>query len=184
MPVKTDSSRLFPVTLLLLIAVSAFVIIRSFVLRRRLRRRFEEALHNGQLHGNLMASEFASLRPMMFGTTPKIWDVWIAPGSHGWDKMKVDNRCAVACIRLIIRHSLSQPRSSCPLFCRHRKDGHAQRVAPRSSSRCPCGPPGDRHHGLAHRNHLPIILKLQFQPTQATGSYINIDADPAAPLFQ
>ncbi|CEL60780.1 hypothetical protein RSOLAG1IB_04019 [Rhizoctonia solani AG-1 IB] len=80
----------FLTTLLLLLAVSCGIVIRSFILRRRFHRRVEEAIAAGVLlpgqgdagmgpGGNVGAFR----RPI--GEKPKMWEVWIDP-SAGIDK--------------------------------------------------------------------------------------------------
>ncbi|CAE6416469.1 unnamed protein product [Rhizoctonia solani] len=74
----------FLTTLLLLLAVSCGIVIRSFVLRRRFHRRVEEAIAAGVLlPGQGDAGMGAGGRLGAFrrpiGEKPKLWEVWIDP---------------------------------------------------------------------------------------------------------
>ncbi|KAJ1304705.1 hypothetical protein OPQ81_005844 [Rhizoctonia solani] len=80
----------FLTTLLLLLAVSCGIVIRSFVLRRRFHRRVEEAIAAGVLlpgQGDIGMAPGGTIgtfrRPI--GEKPKLWEVWIDP-SIGGDK--------------------------------------------------------------------------------------------------
>jgi len=63
----------FLTTLLLLLGVSCAIIIRSLILRRRFRRRVQEAIANGVLVPGLMTEPM----PRELGEKPKMWNVWI-----------------------------------------------------------------------------------------------------------
>jgi len=70
------------VTLVLLCSISAIIVGRSYLLRRRFRRRVEEALRNGQVlspddPGIIGLS--SSVTTKLLGPPPKLWDVWIEP---------------------------------------------------------------------------------------------------------
>jgi len=77
----------FLTTLLLLLAVSCGIVIRSFVLRRRFHRRVEEAIAAGVLlpsqTGDIAMGPGGTIsvyrRPI--GEKPKMWEVWIDEGS-------------------------------------------------------------------------------------------------------
>ncbi|CAE6400956.1 unnamed protein product [Rhizoctonia solani] len=76
----------FLTTLLLLLAVSCGIVIRSFVLRRRFHRRVEEAIAAGVLlpgQGDVGMGPGGHIgtfrRPI--GEKPKMWEVWINPSS-------------------------------------------------------------------------------------------------------
>ncbi|KDN49772.1 hypothetical protein RSAG8_01837, partial [Rhizoctonia solani AG-8 WAC10335] len=74
----------FLTTLLLLLAVSCGIVIRSFVLRRRFHRRVEEAIAAGVL---LPGEGDMGMRPggrigafrRPIGEKPKMWEIWIDP---------------------------------------------------------------------------------------------------------
>ncbi|ETW81596.1 hypothetical protein HETIRDRAFT_173276 [Heterobasidion irregulare TC 32-1] len=73
----------FLATLFLLLFVSCAIILRSFILRRRFRRRVEEAILSGAMVPNARG-------PMGhrrdFGEKPRLWDSWIAPpAGDGWE---------------------------------------------------------------------------------------------------
>jgi len=63
----------FLTTLLLLLGVSVAIIIRSLILRRRFRRRVQEAIANGVLIPGLMTEP----TNREIGEKPKMWNVWI-----------------------------------------------------------------------------------------------------------
>lgn len=63
----------FLTTLLLLLGVSCAIIIRSLILRRRFRRRVQEAIANGVLVPGLITEPM----PRPLGEKPKMWNVWI-----------------------------------------------------------------------------------------------------------
>ncbi|KAF8522289.1 hypothetical protein BU17DRAFT_87378 [Hysterangium stoloniferum] len=71
----------FLATLLLLLAVSCAIVIRSFILRRRFRRRIEEAIAAGVLMpGSLddgLGGGMGRNRRRDFGEKPKLWEVWV-----------------------------------------------------------------------------------------------------------
>jgi len=70
----------FLATLLLLLAVSCAIVIRSFILRRRFRRRIEEAIAAGVLiPGSLDDGPAGAMgrRRRDFGEKPKLWEVWV-----------------------------------------------------------------------------------------------------------
>ncbi|KAI0061717.1 hypothetical protein BV25DRAFT_742912 [Artomyces pyxidatus] len=67
----------FLATLFLLLFVSSAIILRSFVLRRRFRRRIEEAILAGVMTPNEAAHRG---RRRNFGAKPKMWEAWVSPG--------------------------------------------------------------------------------------------------------
>jgi len=82
----TSSSTLylytFLVTLILLCSVSAIIIARSYILRRRFRRQVEEALQNGHVlspDGPGLVGLSSSMKSKLLGPPPKLWDVWVQP---------------------------------------------------------------------------------------------------------
>lgn len=86
----TQSSTLylftFLATLLLLLAVSCAIVVRSFILRRRFRRRIEEAIAAGVLiPGALDDPSLGGTgrsRRRDFGEKPKLWEVWMDDLGH------------------------------------------------------------------------------------------------------
>lgn len=86
----------FLTTLLLLLAVSCGIVIRSFILRRRFHRRVEEAIAAGVLlpsqTGDIGMGPGGTInvfrRPL--GEKPKMWEVWIDEPSSG------DNHAPIA----------------------------------------------------------------------------------------
>ncbi|KAF8495607.1 hypothetical protein JB92DRAFT_3099808 [Gautieria morchelliformis] len=74
----------FLATLLLLLAVSCAIVIRSFILRRRFRRRIEEALAAGVIIPGGLEDGPGGMgrgRRRDFGEKPKLWEVWV--DEHG-----------------------------------------------------------------------------------------------------
>ncbi|TDL22118.1 hypothetical protein BD410DRAFT_788805 [Rickenella mellea] len=84
--IPTGSSTLylftFLATLLLLLAVSTAIVVRSFIIRRRFRRRVEEALAQGIYLPN------AHGRRRDFGEKPILWDAHLSGGRESWGNMK------------------------------------------------------------------------------------------------
>ncbi|EIN12620.1 hypothetical protein PUNSTDRAFT_141278 [Punctularia strigosozonata HHB-11173 SS5] len=70
----------FLATLFLLLFVSCAIVLRSFFLRRRFRRRIEEAIAAGVL----LPPASGHGRRRDFGEKPKIWDAWAAPSGEEW----------------------------------------------------------------------------------------------------
>jgi len=66
----------FLTTLLLLLAVSCGIVLRSFILRRRFRRRVEEAIAAGVLRPEHLTA-LGSRSGTVLGDKPKMWEVWI-----------------------------------------------------------------------------------------------------------
>ncbi|KAK2460434.1 hypothetical protein APHAL10511_007599 [Amanita phalloides] len=66
----------FLATLVLLLVVSAAIVVRSFVLRRRHRMMIEEAIRNGTLFPPL-ATGYGLRTRVDLSKKPKIWDAWI-----------------------------------------------------------------------------------------------------------
>ena len=77
----------FLATLFLLLFVSSAIILRSFVLRRRFRRRIEEAILAGVVaphHGARVRSR------RVIGEKPKLWEARVAPATDDrWDAIIV-----------------------------------------------------------------------------------------------
>lgn len=86
-PPQSSSLYLFTflATLLLLLAVSCAIVIRSFILRRRFRRRIEEAIAAGVLIPGALddgpGGGMGRGRRRDFGEKPKLWEVWV--DEHG-----------------------------------------------------------------------------------------------------
>ncbi|KAI0044402.1 hypothetical protein FA95DRAFT_1608564 [Auriscalpium vulgare] len=74
----------FLAALFLLLFVSSAIILRSFVLRRRFRRRIEEAILAGVITPNDVTSRG---RGRNFGAKPKIWEAYVSPGGSEWDSI-------------------------------------------------------------------------------------------------
>lgn len=86
-PVKPppNSSNLYLVTFLatlfLLLFVSCAIVLRSYVMRRRLRRRIEEA----HALGIVLTPRAQGSKRRRFGAKPKMFDVWISEGGCKWN---------------------------------------------------------------------------------------------------
>jgi len=87
-PSQSSSLYLFTflATLLLLLAVSCAIVVRSFILRRRFRRRIEEAIAAGVLAPGALddgpgGGGMGRGRRRDFGEKPKLWEVWV--DEHG-----------------------------------------------------------------------------------------------------
>jgi len=73
----------FLATLFLLLFVSSAIILRSFVLRRRFRRRIEEAILAGVIAPHQIGR---TTRRRAIGEKPKLWEARVFPASDdGWD---------------------------------------------------------------------------------------------------
>ncbi len=83
----------FLATLLLLLAVSCAIVARSLVVRRRFRRRVEEAIAAGLISPQqaAMGAGFGGggMRKRDIGQKPTMWDSWLAPGEAKWSEIKV-----------------------------------------------------------------------------------------------
>ena len=66
----------FLATLLLLLAVSCAIVIRSLIIRRRFRRRYEEALAAGIILPQ------QGIKRRDFGAKPEMSDSWLAPAAY------------------------------------------------------------------------------------------------------
>ncbi|KAH9969578.1 hypothetical protein BC827DRAFT_1161153 [Russula dissimulans] len=77
----------FLATLFLLLFVSSAIILRSFILRRRFRRRVEEAILAGVIQpDNAMHHHGRGRRRRAIGEKPKLWEAHVRPAvDDGWD---------------------------------------------------------------------------------------------------
>ncbi|KAH7339740.1 hypothetical protein B0J17DRAFT_656586 [Rhizoctonia solani] len=105
----------FLTTLLLLLAVSCGIVIRSFVLRRRFHRRVEEAIAAGVLlpgQGDMGMGPGGHIgafrRPI--GEKPKMWEVWINPSSAS-DKYTLGLPLAVTQISEVSLNTSAPPKT-------------------------------------------------------------------------
>jgi len=96
-PGQSSSLYLFTflATLLLLLAVSCAIVVRSFILRRRFRRRIEEAIAAGVLiPGSLDDGPGGGMgrnRRRDFGEKPKLWEVWVDENGQIHDPASKDS---------------------------------------------------------------------------------------------
>jgi hypothetical protein len=79
----------FLATLFLLLFVSSAIILRSFILRRRFRRRIEQAILAGVIVPNRPGHR-TSRRRRPIGEKPKLWEAWVSPAyGDRWDTIVV-----------------------------------------------------------------------------------------------
>lgn len=93
-----STSFTFLATILILVLLSATLVLRSYILRRRYRRHFQQALADG-LFDNLDRSgpgELDTIRGFRrsirrFGPKPIVWDTWIHPADKHdtWSAIRV-----------------------------------------------------------------------------------------------
>ena len=69
----------------MLLIISAGIVVRSYILRRRYQRRLEDALGTGQL----LAPRAQGSKIKRLGSTPKIINAWVAEGGDKWNQMMV-----------------------------------------------------------------------------------------------
>ena len=76
-----STSFTFLATILILILLSASLVLRSYILRRRYRRHFQQTLTDAVFVGGTLGSQFDPLglrRPTRrLGPKPVLWDIWI-----------------------------------------------------------------------------------------------------------
>ena len=134
------TSFTFLATILILVLLSSSLVLRSYILRRRYRRRFQQALADG-LFVDLDRStlnEAGQFDPLGFrrstrqlGPKPVVWDTW----THPADKVDTWSSITVGCPSLYLyhhNHHLSHSRllySARPCYRRH------QHRSPRPSPR-------------------------------------------------
>ena len=106
-PLRRLSSFTFLATLLLLLAVSCAIVMRSFVLRRRFRRRVEEALAAG-----IILPQHPP-RKRDFGEKPRLWDAWLTPTDTKWSSIMVRSSIIrvvlFSSLRDLLMHRFSSP---------------------------------------------------------------------------
>ena len=84
----TPTRFTFLATLFLLLFVSAAIVLRSFILRRRFRRRIEEAIAAGVYIPPPFGGTPPGPRRIL--ERPKLWDIYLAPSSkEGWNETLV-----------------------------------------------------------------------------------------------
>lgn len=101
------SSFTFLATLLLLLAVSCAIVARSLVVRRRFRRRVEEAIAAGLIppQNAPLGAGFGGPRRRDIGQKPTMWDSWLAPGDAKWSEIKVRCRCFMSDLHLMLNNA-------------------------------------------------------------------------------
>lgn len=77
-------------TLVLLLAVSSAIVIRSLILRRRHQRIVEEAIRAGTWLPHQAYDPRSSRRRRDIGKKPKMWEAWLRSDDHGGG----DGKCA------------------------------------------------------------------------------------------
>jgi len=71
----------FLATLVLLLAVSSAIVVRSLILRRRHQRMVEEAIRTGTWMPDRLSST-SGRRRRDFGQKPKLWEAWLRPKAN------------------------------------------------------------------------------------------------------
>ncbi|KAG1809113.1 uncharacterized protein BJ212DRAFT_1380348 [Suillus subaureus] len=93
-PSLTSSAALylytFLATLVVLLAVSSAIVIRSLVLRRRHQRIVEEAIRAGTWHPHQPYNPRGSRRRRDIGKKPKLWEAWLHSGD---EEGLTDSKC-------------------------------------------------------------------------------------------
>lgn len=88
-PGLTSSAALylytFLATLVLLLAVSSAIVVRSLILRRRHQRIVEEAIRAGTWHPHQAYDPRNSRRRRDIGKKPKMWETWLRSGHEAGD---------------------------------------------------------------------------------------------------
>lgn len=83
----TNSSNLYLITFLatlfLLLFISCSIVLRSFVIRRRLQRQIDEAV----AAGIILAPRAQGSRKRRYGHKPRIFTSWVVQGGEKWDEM-------------------------------------------------------------------------------------------------
>jgi hypothetical protein len=82
-----EKSIAFLAILLLLLIISAMVISRSYILRRRYRLRIEDVLGPGLL----IAPSAQGSKINRLGTMPKIINTWLSEGGDKWNQVMVSS---------------------------------------------------------------------------------------------
>ena len=100
------NSFTFLATLLLLLAISIAIVIRSFIIRRRFQRQVQEALAQGLVPPSPPGG--AGSRRWDIGEKPILWDTHLYPEAYDtrWSKMMV---CAYHAIAFVQIGRLSDP---------------------------------------------------------------------------
>lgn len=75
----------FLAILFLLLIISAGIVARSYILRRRYQRRLEDAMGPGLL----LAPRAQGSKIKSFSTMPRIFNTWLAEGGDKWNDMMV-----------------------------------------------------------------------------------------------
>jgi hypothetical protein len=73
-----SASFTFLATILILVLLSASLVLRSYIVRRRYRRRFQQALADFDRTA-LQFDPLAFRRAPQLGPTPVVWDAWTHP---------------------------------------------------------------------------------------------------------
>lgn len=77
----------FLATLFVLVAVSCAIVLRSFYMRRQMRRRYEEAIAAGLLPSVVMPG---ARKKKNFGEKPKLYDAVVVPADgEKWEHLTV-----------------------------------------------------------------------------------------------
>ena len=98
----------FLAILFLLLIISAGIVARSYILRRRYQRRLEDAMGPGLL----LAPRAQGSKIKSFSTMPKMFNTWLAEGGDKWNDMMVSFMHLLVSLILMIQFKLIDPFSS------------------------------------------------------------------------
>ncbi|KAG2047207.1 hypothetical protein BDR06DRAFT_964225 [Suillus hirtellus] len=143
-PSLTSSAALylytFLATLVLLLAVSSAIVIRSLILRRRHQRIVEEAIRAGTWLPHQPYDPRGSRRRRDVGKKPKLWEAWLRSGD---EEGAADIKCAWDDIMPVYAahiKSSPSPRSSRPQSPQSRSDASSRTMRFLRSYRTPFSP--------------------------------------------
>ncbi|KAG1738023.1 hypothetical protein EDB19DRAFT_1829310 [Suillus lakei] len=151
-PSLTSSAALylytFLATLVLLLAVSSAIVIRSLILRRRHQRIVEEAIRAGTWLPHQPYDHRGSRRRRDIGKKPKLWEAWLRNGD---EEGSADGKCSWDDIM--------------PVYAAHIKSAPTAR-SPRPES------PQPRSDASSRTMHFLRPFRTPFSPAPATSSPI------------
>jgi hypothetical protein len=145
--------------------VSGFIVIRSYLYRRRLRRQLEEAIANGQV----LTPMQGGIRPKSFGPKPKMWEIWISNSENEWENVVVSHL-----FQLLFFFTDNERISLCPRKWYHQRgiqSDHHFLTIPNGARHHSCKASSDfqcRNHVLLlthHHHHPPLSRKHQHRYT-------------------
>ncbi|KAF5369260.1 hypothetical protein D9758_002634 [Tetrapyrgos nigripes] len=143
----------FLATLLVLLLISCSIVFRSFVLRRRYRRRLQEALASG----GVLAPRTQGSHRKRFRTRPRFFDVWLNEGGDTWED--------------------TMPVAACAIKPKRRFNATSDKVPQSPSQAVGVAQP------QTARARLTSLTRGLFQPNHSSASSrLNVDFEPSSPL--